>query len=175
MYELRGKLSYIQGNLSLLKQMSWVDRETRAVFIEFSVYNPNLNLIMVSTILIEFLSSNSILIMSRFDPLNLFGETGGFSFKTCCEIVLMTFFVYYMIVQLIALTKRDFREYVNDFWSFIEWAIIVLGWVSFVMVIYRLIVAQQVLDFFKVIYKKCISSFLLFKSDSKCFFILNFK
>ena len=56
LYEMRGKLSYIQGNLSLLKQMNWIDRQTRAVLVEFSAYNPNINLVMVSTILIEFLS-----------------------------------------------------------------------------------------------------------------------
>jgi hypothetical protein len=56
-YEMRGQLSYIQGNLSLLKEMNWIDRQTRAVFVEFSTYNPNINLMMVTTILIEFFSS----------------------------------------------------------------------------------------------------------------------
>ena len=77
-YELRGKLSYLQGNLTLLKKMNWVDRQTRAVIVEFSVYNPNINMIMVSKILVEFLESGSILTTASFDPLNVFnGKSGG--------------------------------------------------------------------------------------------------
>lgn len=52
-YQLRGNLAYLKGNLSQLQQMGWIDRQTRAVFVEFAVYNPNINLIMVSTILAE--------------------------------------------------------------------------------------------------------------------------
>jgi hypothetical protein len=149
LYELRGKLDYIQGNLSLLQQMQWIDRQTRAVFIEFSSYNPNINLIMVSTILVEFLSSGSILTTARFDPLNLFAETNGISFKTISVIILFIFIIYFMYIQVRDLYKRGILEYLSDFWSYIEWSIISTALISFAMFIYRLIAAQQVLDFFK--------------------------
>ena len=55
--------------------MNWIDRQTRAVFAEFSVYNPNINLVMVSTILVEFLSSGSILTSAKFDLLNFSAES----------------------------------------------------------------------------------------------------
>ena len=149
LYELRGKLDYIQGNLTLLKEMQWIDRQTRAVFIEFSSYNPNIKLIMVSTILVEFLSSGSILTTARFDPLNLFAESNGISFKTISEIIFFAFIVYFMYIQMRDLCKRGILEYLSDFWSYIEWFIISTAWISFAMFIYRLIVAQEVLDFFK--------------------------
>ncbi len=148
-YELRGKLSYIQGNLSLLQQMEWIDKRTRAVFIEFSSFNPNINLIMVSTILVEFLSTGSILTSARFDPLYLFGESGGISFKIISEILFMAFIVYFMIVQIKSLIKRSFIEYVSDFWTYIELFLIVSACVAFTMFLKRYLVAQQVLDFFK--------------------------
>jgi len=149
LYELRGKLDYIQGNLTLLKEMQWIDRQTRAVFIEFSSYNPNIDLVMVSTILVEFLPFGDILTTARFDPLNLFAESNGISFKTIAEIIFMSFIVYYMISQIRCLYKRGILVYLSDFWSYIEWSIILTAWVSLFMTIYRLIVAQKVLDFFK--------------------------
>jgi hypothetical protein len=149
LYELRGKLDYIQGNLTLLKEMQWIDRQTRAVFVEFSSYNPNINLVMVSTILVEFLPFGDILTRARFDPLNLFAESNGISFKTISEIIFMSFIIYYMISQIICIYKKGIIEYLSDFWSFIEWSIISSAWVSFAMTIFRLIVAQKVLDFFK--------------------------
>ena len=149
-YELRGKLDYLQRNLTLLQEMNWIDRQTRAVLAEFSVYNPNMNLIMVSTILVEFLPSGSILTLARFDPLNLFGELGGFiSFKNISLLICMTFVVYFMIVQMRRLLNESFKEYFGDFWTIIEWSIIISAWISFVMFILRFIKANEVLDFFR--------------------------
>jgi hypothetical protein len=54
-----------------------------------------------------------------------------------------------MISQIKCLNKRGILEYLSDFWSYIEWFIISTAWISFAMLIYRLIVAQEVLDFFK--------------------------
>ena len=151
LYEMRGQLSYIQGNLSLLREINWIDRQTRAIFAEFSVYNPNVDLIMVSSIMIEFLSSGSILATARFDPLNLFNESGGNAalFKSMIEIAFMIFIVYFMVYQARDLIKRGYKEYSSDFWTFIECGIIVTAWIAFAMIIVRLVIANQVLSFFK--------------------------
>jgi polycystin 1L2 len=151
LYELRGKLDYIQGNLSLLKEMQWIDRQTRAVFIEFSVFNPNIDLVMVSTILVEFLSSGSILTTARFDPLNLFAESGQsiLSFKILCELIFIGFIIYFTINEIRNILKKDLKTYLNEFWNYLEWAIIITAFVSLGMFLVRLKIAQQVLDFFK--------------------------
>jgi polycystin 1L2 len=150
LYEMRGKLSYIQGNLSLLKQMNWVDRQTRAVLVEFSAYNPNIGLVMVSTILIEFLSSGSLLTKANFEPLNLFSESGGIvSFKVMSELIFVAFIVYYLVIEIREMLNMDIKEYLSEFWSYIEWSIIITAFISCVMILVRLRAAQVVLDFFK--------------------------
>jgi len=149
-YEMRGQLSYIQGNLTLLKEMNWVDRQTRAIFAEFSTYNPNINLVMVSTILVEFLPSGSILTTARFDTLNLFGDVGGvFSFKTICTIVFYSFIIYFVVVEIIECFNTGLKCYLKEFWNIIELSIISTALVSFIMSILRLIAANNVSDFFK--------------------------
>ena len=149
-YETRGQLSYIQGNLSLLQEIGWIDRQTRAVFVEFSTYNPNINLVMVTTILVEFLPSGTILVNPRFDTLNLFGDIGGiFSFKTICEIVFYAFIVYYIIIQIIQCFNEGLERYLTGFWNLIELSIIITAFVSFLMTILRIISANNVLSFFK--------------------------
>ena len=101
--------------------MNWIDKQTRAIFIEFSVFNPNINLVMVSTILIEFLSSGSILTTATFDPLNLFNDINGLlSFKTICEIIFFILIIYYLIIEIKDLIKNGFSEYINNFWTLIE-------------------------------------------------------
>ena len=58
----------VYNSLSLLQKMNWIDKQTRAVFIEFSLYNPNVNSFSYSVILFEFLPSGN-LIKSAFDLL----------------------------------------------------------------------------------------------------------
>ncbi len=148
---MRGKLSYIQGNLTLLKEMNWIDRQTRAVFIEFSVYNPNVNLIMVATILVEFLPTGLILKSVRFDPLNVFIFTNTFSTAMsiiiACAIVL--FVLYFMLIEGKMIYKRGLAEYFGQFWCYIEWFIIASVFSAFALFISRLNMGQDVLDFFK--------------------------
>jgi polycystin 1L2 len=147
---MRGKLSYIQGNLSLLKEMNWVDRQTRAVLIEFSAYNPNINLVMVSTILVEFLSSGSLLTMAKFDPLNLFGESGALvSYKTISKLILVTFIAYFLVVEIIKISNMNLKEYMSDFMTYIDCSIIITACISCAMILVRLRAAEEVLDFFK--------------------------
>jgi len=148
-YEMRGQLSYLQGNLTLLQKMNWIDRQTRAVFIEFSTYNPNINLVIVSTILIEFLPSGSLLVTPRFDTLNLFSDIGVFlSFTTVCKIVFYAFIVYFMVIEIIECIKVGARLYVREFWNIIELSIIITAFVSFIMTLLRLVAANNVLSFF---------------------------
>jgi len=149
-YELRGKLSFIQGNLTLLQQMGWIDRHTRAVFVEFCTYNVNIGLIMVSTILVEFLESGSILVTSRFDTLNLFNDIGGiYSFKTISQIVFYAFVVYFTVKEITQCFTVSLKSYFKEFWSYIEWSIIITAYISLIMSVLRLISANEVLAFFK--------------------------
>jgi polycystin 1L2 len=130
--------------------MQWIDRQTRAVLIEFSAYNPNINLVMVSTILVEFLPAGSILTLAKFDPLNLFSESSsGISLKTLCELGLLGFAVYFMLRQFSEMVNSELKEYFSQFWTFIEWSIICTAFISLSMFLVRLKAAQGVLDFFK--------------------------
>ena len=139
--------------MSALKQTDWIDRQTRAVFVEFSVYNPNINLVMVSTILIEFLSSGSILAMAKFDTLNLFGQASFGGVLALIEYlvvaIVMMFIIYFMIIEIRTLIRSGIKKYIGDFWGIIEWSIIMTAWISFAMFIVRLNAASQVLTFFK--------------------------
>jgi polycystin 1L2 len=72
-YEFRGRLSDIRSNLSELHQLGWIDNKTRAVFIQLSLYNPNIQLFTSVTFCIEFLSTGGIYPQSRFEPMNFYG------------------------------------------------------------------------------------------------------
>jgi polycystin 1L2 len=73
-YEFRGRLIDLQSNLSELHQLEWIDNQTRAVIIQFSLYNPNVELFTGVTFLMEFLSTGGISPSARVEPMNFYGN-----------------------------------------------------------------------------------------------------
>ncbi len=78
-YEFRGHLSDIQKNLSELHRLGWIDYRTRAVIIQLTLYNPNVELFISVTLLTEFLSTGGIYPQSQFEPMNFYGRFHLFS------------------------------------------------------------------------------------------------
>jgi hypothetical protein len=90
-YEFRGRLSDIQSNLSELHQLGWIDKLTRAIIIQLSLYNPNADLFTSATFLIEFLSTGGIDPQSRFEPMNFYSNFINFLIEN------KTIFYYFSI------------------------------------------------------------------------------
>ena len=67
--KLNGEETNIKSKLALLQKANWIDRQTRSVFIEFILYNPNINSFSVCTILIEILPTGNLIKSSRFDSI----------------------------------------------------------------------------------------------------------
>jgi polycystin 1L2 len=73
-YEFRGRWQQIQGNLSELHRLSWIDRHTRAVLIQLNVYNPNVQLFTSVMIVTEFLNTGNIQSSIRIEPMHFYRE-----------------------------------------------------------------------------------------------------
>ena len=54
-YRIRGSSKKIRQDLKSLQQQRWINNHTRAVFLEFAVYNANVNLFGIATIVAEFI------------------------------------------------------------------------------------------------------------------------
>ena len=76
-YEFRGKMSEMIANISLLRRLSWIDDQTRAIIIQLSLYNPNVNLFIFVTILSEFLSTGGVYPSARVEPISLTNDYEG--------------------------------------------------------------------------------------------------
>ncbi len=80
-YVFRGRLSDLQSNLSELHQLEWIDNYTRAVIIQMSLYNPNVELFTSATFLIELLAAGGISTTARFEPMDFYGTSFLFVFS----------------------------------------------------------------------------------------------
>ena len=134
-------------NLNLLEAEQWIDRQTRAVFIEFTLYNPNLNLFSYCLILFEILPSGNLIATSEFKPINLLNISGqnSLSFKLIIDIIYMILICLYMVNE-IKLILRERKEYFKQFYNYIELLIIAFSWAAFAMYLYRLYSSYKIFD-----------------------------
>ena len=57
MHALRGSFKEILKDIKQLREERWTDKYTRAVFIEFTVYNAQANLFVIVTMIAEFIDA----------------------------------------------------------------------------------------------------------------------
>ena len=89
-FELKSNQFQIQRKMDELKELEWIDRYTRAIFIEFSVYNPNVDLFGTVTLVAEVLTSGGLNPYVRVDSVNLLGNyQKSFGFQLLCEIAFL--------------------------------------------------------------------------------------
>ena len=135
------------NNLKLLESMDWIDRQTRAVFVEFTLYNPNLNLFSYCLILFEILPTGNLITSSEFKPLNLLdiSDKNSISFKLIINIIYMILICLYIINE-IKLVVRERKEYFKQFYNYIEISIIAFSWAAFAMYLNRLYSSYKIFD-----------------------------
>lgn len=137
------------SDLAFLQSNNWADRQTRALFFEFSMFNPAVNLFAYCSVLFEFLPSGVILKSMRVSPINLYQFNSDVkSLVLACDFIYLGFVVYLMFREIKELIKLKFA-YFKRFWSYIEWLIIGFSWAAFAMYLYRLYSAQQISDLLK--------------------------
>lgn len=131
--------TYANVILDELYNNLWIDRQTRAVFVEFTQYNSNTNLFTFVSLMTEFPQTGGVLTTAHVYPLRVYQHVGSFGvFIFLCEIVFMicalAFFVYF-IVQIVKHKKAFFR----DTWRLFDLVIIVLTVVGIAMYLTRML------------------------------------
>jgi hypothetical protein len=138
-FKLIGETVEIQDKLSLLQKAKWIDRLTRSFFIEFILYNPNINLYSVCTILFEILPSGNMIKSSRFDTIYLVGVNLNGNDGTVVAL-----FILYMVGVIFIMIKEGKQiyklkwAYFKILWNYIDILLILFSWTSLAMFIYSI-------------------------------------
>ena len=127
-YEFRGRLSDLRGNLSKLHKLEWIDSQTRAVIIQLSLYNPNVQLFTSVTLLTEFLSTGGLESQIRIEPINVDLFITSIS-QLICTIFYVILIVYFMFIEIRLLFRFQ------QFWSLIQLGLIVCSWIGIALYI----------------------------------------
>uniref|UniRef100_A0A3B3HKL2 Polycystic kidney disease 1 like 2a n=1 Tax=Oryzias latipes TaxID=8090 RepID=A0A3B3HKL2_ORYLA len=128
-------LQYLYDNI-------WLDVYTQALFVEFTVYNANVNLFCIVTLILET-TATAFQFRSELQSVRLYQSTGGLHiFVMASEVVYFLFIIYYMFVQG-KLMKRQRLAYFQSKWNLLELAIIFLSWSALSVFIKRTLLGQR--------------------------------
>jgi polycystin 1L2 len=138
-YKMTAKsLPNLQADFAALQQSIWIDKQTRAVVIEFSTYNVNINLFAYVTILFEIMPTGNIIGSMRVDPLNLLDNNTSAAFNLFLKFLFMFLVLFIIFKEMRTLVNMKKKaEYFTDCWVWIQWAVIVFAWAAFAMYLYK--------------------------------------
>ncbi|XP_056135698.1 polycystin-2 isoform X2 [Lampris incognitus] len=123
--------------LRFLKDHLWIDRGTRAVFLDFSVYNSNINLFCIARLLVEFPATGGVVTSWQFQTVRLIRYICGWDyFVGMCEVAFCLFILYYVVEEVLEIRIHRLH-YFKSLWNCLDVLIVVLSIVAIVMNITR--------------------------------------
>ena len=122
--------------ISNIHKLGWIDRQTRAVLVEFSIYNPNTGYFSISTFFLEILPTGYGNAFQRIDTLLLTStQTGFYQFYLICQLLFIVLVFLFVLREVYSIFRKR-CNYFRDVWNWIELLQITL---SFLVVIFYVI------------------------------------
>lgn len=129
-----------------LRDNLWLGRATRAVFLDFTVYNANINLFCIAKIVFEFPATGGMIPSWSFRTVKLLRYVNPFDyFIMGCEFLFAVFIVYYIIEETIEI-KQNKCSYFKSVWNILDIVVILISVACIVFSVYRTIMVDKLLE-----------------------------
>ncbi|CAF2607106.1 unnamed protein product [Rotaria sp. Silwood2] len=106
--------------LNELRSQNWLDQLTRAVIIDFSLYNANVNLFVAVTLSFEMTSMGSVIQDYRIKIFRLYDHVGSYGIIVYIFELCFVIFTIYSVFHEVSLIIKQKREYFRKFWNIIS-------------------------------------------------------
>ncbi|CAF3336661.1 unnamed protein product [Rotaria socialis] len=124
----------------------WLDRGTRVVFLDFTVYNANINLFCQIELIVEFPASGGAVASKSFSTVKLIRYVSSMDyFVLACEILFIIFTVYYTVEEVLEIMRFKLY-YFKTIWNILDVVIILISYICIAFNIYRQVEVGQLLD-----------------------------
>ncbi|XP_021266439.1 polycystic kidney disease 2-like 2 protein isoform X2 [Numida meleagris] len=123
--------------LEFLRKNGWITQGTRAVFIDFSTFNANINLFCIVRLVVEFPATGGALTSSQIRSVKLLRYVSYYDyFLASCEVAFCLFIVTFIIQEVIEV-KRLKMEYFRSAWNWLDMLLIAVSILAICFNIYR--------------------------------------
>ncbi|XP_067158982.1 polycystin-1-like protein 3 [Apteryx mantelli] len=135
----------------------WLDTFTRAVFVEFTVYNANVNLFCIVNLMFETNALGAFFTSAELQSIRLYPYTNSLHiFVIAAEVIYFFFLVYYMVVQGKLMKTLRWR-YFHSKWNLLELAIILISWSALSVFVKRTILGTRDISYYQEHKEDCVS------------------
>ncbi|VDI23342.1 Hypothetical predicted protein [Mytilus galloprovincialis] len=147
--ELAVNFDFSNRTLNELTDYLWIDRNTRAIYLEFNLYAPDLNLFAYSMFLAEFPETGGIVTSYSIYPFRIYFHHGTNGIYTLiCEILFLLFLVA-LTVKVVSGIMKKRKTFFKSVWNILDCSCISLSFVCISMYAGRHILASQTMEKFK--------------------------
>ncbi|NXK89486.1 PK1L2 protein, partial [Formicarius rufipectus] len=127
----------------------WLDTFTRAVFVEFTVYNANVNLFCIVSLMFESNALGAFFTSAELQSVRLYPYTNSLHiFVVAAEVIYFLFIAYYMIGQGKLMKSLRWR-YFHSKWNLLEMAIILISWSALSVFVKRTILGSRDISYYQ--------------------------
>ncbi|NWW80638.1 PK1L2 protein, partial [Climacteris rufus] len=127
----------------------WLDTFTRAVFVEFTVYNANVNLFCIISLMFESNALGAFFPSAELQSVRLYPYTNSLHiFVVAAEVIYFLFIVYYMTVQGKLMKSLRWR-YFHSKWNLLEMAIILISWSALSVFVKRTVLGTRDISYYQ--------------------------
>ena len=152
-FRLKGLQSEILDRIQHLQENQWIDKGTRLISLEFSVYNPNVNLFTSCVIYYELFEGGGQTITWKFQPAKLLSISSNFGDQivVLCEIIFIGATVFFTLRELWEIKQRK-CSYFSSQWSLIELILIIMSYLAVGLNLYTSYLTNQSIQIFNSTY-----------------------
>ncbi|XP_071952107.1 polycystin-2-like protein 1 isoform X1 [Antedon mediterranea] len=129
-----------------LMENLWLDRGTRVVMIDFTVYNANINLFCIVRMVMEFPATGGAIPSWNFRTVKLLRYITAFDFFVrACECIFVIFVMYYIVEEVIEIRKHR-MAYFKTIWNCLDVIIIIISVLCMVFSVYRTMAVNRMIE-----------------------------
>lgn len=133
--------------LKNLEENSWIDENTRAVFLEVLIFEPSSSFFSAVTYLFEKTSMGGAFTYVSVKTMSLYGARsyGLQSLYAICELTIILIVIYFVIAELIKLYRQR-CSYFKQAWNYVELTQILASIATVILSIFRRFHASKLVE-----------------------------
>ncbi|XP_072431734.1 polycystin-1-like protein 1 [Chiloscyllium punctatum] len=135
------------ATLLTLKETRWINQNTRAVMVEFTLYNPPTNLFTTVSLLAEFPPLGGVLPSARIESVSIYQKNSVVNyFIMAFELLFLALILLHLYFQVCKMTQRGMLSYWQEPWNWLEIGIVMVSLFYYVYYVFYFVLAVDIID-----------------------------
>ena len=133
---------YVSKAQEVIKELfyhNWIDRRSRGVFIELTVYNAQVNLFSVVTLLAELMPTGGVVTFRRIDTIRVYRYLGDLGNVVLAAELIICLVILFFLYKLIKRFYHQKLAFFKKFWNLVDLLLVLFALVSIALYFVKMV------------------------------------